>query len=49
MMLAKVSFLQRMAGYVLTGDTSEQCLFIFHGSGANGKSTFVEVFREADG
>jgi putative DNA primase/helicase len=43
---AKVSFLQRMAGYLLTGDTSEQCLFVFHGPGSNGKTTILEVFRE---
>jgi len=37
------AFLQCFVGYSLTGDTSEQCLFILHGHGANGKSTFVEV------
>jgi len=36
-------FLQRMAGYALTAKTGENCFFIFHGSGRNGKSTFVEV------
>jgi P4 family phage/plasmid primase-like protien len=36
-------FLQRMAGYALTGLTGEQCFFIFYGLGRNGKSTFVEV------
>ncbi|HKR61050.1 MAG TPA: phage/plasmid primase, P4 family, partial [Pyrinomonadaceae bacterium] len=36
-------FLQRAVGYMLTGDTREQCLFVFYGHGANGKSTFVEV------
>lgn len=40
-----VEFLQRAAGYFLTGDTREQCLFFFYGHGANGKSTFIEVFR----
>jgi putative DNA primase/helicase len=38
-----ISFLQRAIGYALTGETSEQCLFIFHGSGANGKSTFLQA------
>ena len=27
----------------MTGDTSEQCLFLLHGLGANGKSTFIDV------
>ncbi len=39
-------FLQRMAGYGLTGDTSEQCLFFLHGGGANGKSTFLNVLHD---
>lgn len=38
-----ISFLQRAVGYSLTGDVSEQCLFIFFGSGANGKSTFLNT------
>jgi putative DNA primase/helicase len=32
-------------GYSLTGDTREQVLFLLHGSGANGKSTFLEVIQ----
>ena len=36
-------FLRRAIGYSLTGDTSEQCLFMLHGPGANGKSTLVET------
>ena len=38
-----ISFLQRAIGYSLTGETSEQCMFILHGSGANGKSTFLQT------
>lgn len=36
-------FLQRVMGYCLTGQTSEQLFFFFHGSGANGKSVFIEL------
>jgi putative DNA primase/helicase len=38
-----VAFLQRMAGYALTGSTQEHALFFHHGAGANGKSTFNNV------
>ncbi|NTV12349.1 MAG: hypothetical protein HGA96_00200 [Desulfobulbaceae bacterium] len=38
-----LSFLQRAVGYALTGDAGEQSMIIFHGSGANGKSTFLET------
>ena len=38
-----IEFLKRAVGYSLTGDVSEQCLFIFFGSGANGKSTFLRT------
>jgi phage/plasmid-associated DNA primase len=37
--------LQRAVGYSLTGDTSEEVLFILDGVGANGKSTFLETVR----
>jgi len=42
-------FLQRAAGYSLTGSTKEQVLFFLHGSGANGKSTFLEILRALGG
>jgi P4 family phage/plasmid primase-like protien len=38
-----ILFLRRAIGYCLTGDVSEQCLFILWGSGANGKSTLVNT------
>jgi putative DNA primase/helicase len=40
-----VDLLRRIAGYSLTGTTSEQALFFFYGEGANGKSTFLSVLR----
>jgi putative DNA primase/helicase len=38
-----IAYLQRVCGYCLTGDVSEQCLWFFYGTGANGKSTFLSV------
>jgi putative DNA primase/helicase len=38
-----ISFLQRAVGYCLTADVSEQVLFICHGTGANGKSVFLQT------
>jgi putative DNA primase/helicase len=36
-------FLQRAVGYTMAGLTTEHVLFFCHGTGANGKSTFLEV------
>ena len=44
-----IDFVQRAVGYSLTGDTSEQCLFLCFGGGSNGKSTFLEVLRHMAG
>jgi putative DNA primase/helicase len=38
-----VAYLQRVAGYALTGEVSEQCLWFLYGTGANGKSTFLQT------
>lgn len=43
------AFLQRIAGYCLTGSTREHALFFFHGSGANGKSTFINTLAHVMG
>jgi putative DNA primase/helicase len=37
------SYLQRMFGYCLTGSTREHALFFLYGTGANGKSVFVNI------
>ena len=37
------AYLQRMAGYMLTGSTQEHALFFLYGTGANGKSVFVNT------
>ncbi|MCL6612475.1 MAG: hypothetical protein K6T66_13120 [Peptococcaceae bacterium] len=38
-----ITFLQKAVGYSLTGDTREQCMFILHGNGGNGKTTFLST------
>ena len=40
-----IEFLQRAAGYALTGLTSEHKLLFFYGTGRNGKSTFLELLQ----
>jgi putative DNA primase/helicase len=44
-----IEYVQRAIGYSLTGDTREQCLFFCYGSGANGKSTLLEILRRIIG
>lgn len=36
-------FIKKSVGYCLTGDITEQCLWVCFGLGANGKSTFLEA------
>lgn len=43
------AYIQRAVGYSLTGGTQEQCLFLLHGPGANGKSTFLSVLSHVLG
>lgn len=39
----QILFLQKMAGYALTGDTREHALFFIYGDGGNGKSIFLNI------
>jgi len=39
------NFLQRLAGYCITGDVSERILVMFWGYGRNGKSLFLRVLQ----
>ncbi len=41
-----IAFLQRAAGYTLTGSTDEQIFFFLYGTGSNGKSTFLSILEE---
>lgn len=43
-------YLQKAAGYALTGDTRHECLFLLHGATSrNGKSTFLETLAACMG
>lgn len=42
-------FLKRAIGHSLTGDVSEQCIFILFGGGSNGKSLFLDTVRRLGG
>jgi putative DNA primase/helicase len=43
------AFLQRLAGYALWGGNPEQVVTILHGTGSNGKSTFVSTLQQVLG
>lgn len=40
-----IAYVQRAIGYSLTGSVREQCFFLLHGTGRNGKSTFVDTIN----
>lgn len=44
-----MAYLARICGYCLTGETSEQAFFFFHGEGGNGKSVFIQTIAKALG
>ena len=39
----RIRYVQKAAGYSLTGSTDEHCLFACYGTGRNGKSTLLEI------
>jgi putative DNA primase/helicase len=41
--LSQIAFLKRLAGYCLSGDTSEHAVLFCYGGGGNGKSTFINT------
>jgi putative DNA primase/helicase len=45
----KIEFVQRVLGYGLTGHANEQVFFVLIGSGRNGKSTLLNLFRDIVG
>lgn len=44
-----IGFVQRACGYSLTGQTIEQKFFVLYNSGANGKSTFINILSAVMG
>jgi putative DNA primase/helicase len=45
----RIRYVQKALGYALSGDTREQCFFILHGTGANGKTTLTAVVAKVAG
>jgi P4 family phage/plasmid primase-like protien len=41
-----IAYLQRCAGYTLSGSTREQCLFLCHGPTKTGKTTYLAILRK---
>lgn len=41
-----IDYLQRVLGYCITGETKEQKFFVFHGTGANGKTTLINLLQD---
>ena len=44
-----IKYLQKVAGYCLTGSTTEECLFFVYGVAASGKTTFLETLKSMAG
>jgi putative DNA primase/helicase len=41
-----IDYMQKSLGYALTGKTGEQCLFFAYGTGANGKTTLINLMLD---
>lgn len=46
---ALIRFVQKAAGYSLTGSVKEHCLFVLYGTGANGKTVFLKTLTHVWG
>jgi len=44
-----ISYMQKVIGYSLSGDISEQAIWFAHGNGSNGKSVFFSVLQNLFG
>lgn len=44
-----VQYLQRLGGYCLTGETTNQCFTFLYGTGQNGKGVFLKTLQEIMG
>lgn len=44
-----IDYIARAVGYSLSGNVSEQCVFLCHGGGANGKGVFLNTLAAAAG
>ncbi|MGG0219194.1 phage/plasmid primase, P4 family, partial [Bacillus mycoides] len=44
-----IEYMQRLIGYSLTGDISEQIMMFLVGGGSNGKSTFINIIKDIMG
>jgi putative DNA primase/helicase len=40
-----IEYIQKALGYSLSGDVGEDCFFLLHGTGANGKTTFLNTIK----